>query len=128
MILGSSNFLQEMYMGQWRNFMSRYVSQNEIEGKWIPKYQSEDYPAKLIDQLEWMAEIGFADVDVLWRSYYLRCTEALGVESFRHNLRHAATVYTTERTGVFTSASTARIKGNRNSCIFLAWASGTFSK
>jgi hypothetical protein len=58
----------------------------------------------------------------------LRCTEALGVESFRYNLRHAATVYTTERTGVFTSASTARIKGNKNSCIFLAWASGTFSK
>jgi len=68
-ILGSSNFLQEMYMGQWRNFMIRYVSQNEIEGKWIPKYQSEDCPAKLMDQLEWMAEIGFADVDVLWRSY-----------------------------------------------------------
>ena len=70
MILGSSNFLQEMHMGQWRNFMIRYVSQNEIEGKWIPKYQSEDYPAKLMDQLEWMAEIGFAEVDVLWRSYY----------------------------------------------------------
>ena len=69
MILGSSNFLQEMYMGQWRNFMSRYVSQNEIEGKWIPKYQSEDYPAKLMDQLEWMAEIGFADVDILWKYY-----------------------------------------------------------
>ena len=117
-----------MYMGQWRNFMIRYVSQNEIEGKWIPKYQSEDCPAKLMDQLEWMAEIGLP----MWTSFgevtTLRCTEALGVESFRYNLRHAATVYTTERTGVFTSASTARIKGNRNSCIFLAWASGTFSK
>jgi tRNA (cmo5U34)-methyltransferase len=49
--------------------MSRYVSQNEIEGKWIPKYQPEDLPAKLMDQLEWMPEIDFADVDIPWKYY-----------------------------------------------------------
>ena len=68
-VLGSSDFLQDVYMEQWRNFMSRKVSQNEIEGKWIPKYHAEDRPAKLMDQLEWMAEIGFAEVDVLWKYY-----------------------------------------------------------
>jgi tRNA (cmo5U34)-methyltransferase len=68
-VLGSSDFLQDVYMKQWRKFMSGNVPQEEIEHKWIPKYQAEDRPAKLIDQLEWLAEIGFADVDVLWKYY-----------------------------------------------------------
>ncbi|MGA7792799.1 MAG: methyltransferase domain-containing protein [Candidatus Acidiferrales bacterium] len=68
-VLASSDFLQDVYMNQWRNFMSRNVSKDEIEGKWIPKYEAEDRPAKLMDQLKWMAEIGFAEVDVLWKYY-----------------------------------------------------------
>jgi tRNA (cmo5U34)-methyltransferase len=45
------------------------VSQEEIEGKWIPKYEAEDRPAKLADQLAWLKEIGFSDVDVIWTQY-----------------------------------------------------------
>lgn len=66
-VLGSNDFLQALYMHQWRTFMRRDISEDETEGKWIPKYYSEDRPAKLVDQLRWMAEIGFADVDVLWK-------------------------------------------------------------
>jgi len=47
--------------------MRRNVSEDEIEGKWIRKYQAEDRPAKLMDQIAWMADVGFADVDVLWK-------------------------------------------------------------
>ena len=68
-VLASNDFLQGVYMNEWRRFMGRSLSQDEIEGKWIPKYQEEDRPAKLIDQLAWMREIGFADVDVLWKYY-----------------------------------------------------------
>jgi tRNA (cmo5U34)-methyltransferase len=68
-VLGSSDFLQTVYMNQWRAFMGRSVPQEEIEGKWIPKYYTEDRSAKLVDQLGWMAEIGFADVDVPWKYY-----------------------------------------------------------
>jgi tRNA (cmo5U34)-methyltransferase len=68
-VLGSSDFLQAVYMQQWRIFMGRNVSREEIEGKWIPKYEAEDRPAKLTDQLAWLAEIGFADVDVIWKNY-----------------------------------------------------------
>jgi tRNA (cmo5U34)-methyltransferase len=68
-VLASSDFLQAMYMRQWRAFMRRSVSEEEIEGKWIPKYQAEDRPTKLIDQLAWLNEIGFAGVDVLWKRY-----------------------------------------------------------
>jgi tRNA (cmo5U34)-methyltransferase len=66
-VLASNDFLQTVYMNGWRRFMGQSLSQDEIEGKWIPKYQEEDRPAKLIDQLAWMTEIGFSDVDVLWK-------------------------------------------------------------
>lgn len=68
-VLGSSDFLQSMYMHQWRAFMRHNVSEEEIENTWIPKYEAEDRPARLTDQLAWLAKIGFADVDVLWKSY-----------------------------------------------------------
>ncbi len=68
-VLGSSGFLQAVYMQQWRTFMLRNLSPEEIEVKWIPKYEAEDRPAKLTDQLAWLAEIGFANVDVIWKHY-----------------------------------------------------------
>lgn len=58
-VLASSDFLQDIYMEQWRAFMSRSVPETEIEGKWIPKYYAEDHPAKLTDQLVWLTEVGF---------------------------------------------------------------------
>jgi tRNA (cmo5U34)-methyltransferase len=68
-VLASNDFLQGIYMDEWRRFMSHSISKEEIEGKWIPKYQEEDRPAKLIDQLEWLTEIGFVDVDVIWKCF-----------------------------------------------------------
>ncbi len=68
-VLASNDSLQAVYMNAWRRFMSGSVSSDEIEGKWIQKYKEEDHPAKLIDQLAWMTEIGFVDVDVIWKYY-----------------------------------------------------------
>jgi tRNA (cmo5U34)-methyltransferase len=68
-VLGSNDFLQEMYMRQWREFMRRRVPQEEVEATWIPKYYAEDRPAELIDQLSWLTAIGFTDVDVIWKYY-----------------------------------------------------------
>jgi tRNA (cmo5U34)-methyltransferase len=68
-VLASNDYLQCFYMREWRSFMAQRVSRDEIEGKWIPKYHEEDHPAKLIDHLQWMKEIGFADIDVLWKYF-----------------------------------------------------------
>jgi tRNA (cmo5U34)-methyltransferase len=68
-VLASSDFLQAIYMHRWRAFMRRNISDEEIEEKWIAKHQAEDHPARLVDQLAWLTEIGFADVDVLWKHY-----------------------------------------------------------
>ncbi len=68
-VLGPSAFLQRQYMAQWRKFMRRQVSDEEIEQKWIPKYYEEDRPAILRDQLAWLQEIGFVEVEVIWKYY-----------------------------------------------------------
>ena len=68
-VLGSGDFVQAAYLRKWCEFMRRYVSQEEIEDQWIPKYLAEDRPAKLMPQLTWLAEIGFSDVDILWKYY-----------------------------------------------------------
>jgi tRNA (cmo5U34)-methyltransferase len=68
-ILAPNAFLHEMYINAWLKFMERSISRKEIEGKWLPKHQQEDHPAKLLDQLSWLANIGFADVEVLWKYY-----------------------------------------------------------
>jgi tRNA (cmo5U34)-methyltransferase len=68
-VLASNDFLQAVYMREWRTFMRGGVSETEIERKWIPQYHAEDRPSKLVEQLSWLAEVGFVDVDVLWKHY-----------------------------------------------------------
>jgi len=68
-VLASNEFLQSVYLEKWITFMRREVPEEEIEHKWIPKYRAEDRPARLMDQLAWMVEIGFADIDIIWKRY-----------------------------------------------------------
>ncbi|MEW5803277.1 MAG: class I SAM-dependent methyltransferase [bacterium] len=68
-VLASSDTLQEMYMSRWKEFLAKSVSQDEIENKWIPKYYEEDRPARFTNQLSWLSEIGFTNVDVIWKYY-----------------------------------------------------------
>jgi tRNA (cmo5U34)-methyltransferase len=68
-VLASGSFLQSLYMEQWRNFMLRKVSSEEIVGIWLPKYEAEDRPARLTDHLTWLSGAGFVEVDVIWKYY-----------------------------------------------------------
>ena len=68
-ILGSSSHLQKRYMEKWREYMRLQVSEEEIEQKWIPLHYDEDHPSKLINQLDWLQDIGFTEVDVVWKYY-----------------------------------------------------------
>jgi len=68
-VLGSSEVLQRVYLAQWRAFMQRSVSQEDIDGMWMPRYEAEVRPAPLVDQLTWLTTIGFRDVDVVWKYY-----------------------------------------------------------
>jgi tRNA (cmo5U34)-methyltransferase len=68
-VLGSNETLQNLYMNKWKKFMQRKISQSEVENIWCPKYEDEDKPAKTIDQLKWMEEIGFKKTDIIWKYY-----------------------------------------------------------
>jgi tRNA (cmo5U34)-methyltransferase len=68
-VLGSTDYLQKVNMSRWTDYMNRQVSMAEINDKWIPRYEAEDRPAKLIDQLNWLNDIGFKSVDVIWKYY-----------------------------------------------------------
>lgn len=68
-VLASNSHLQDAYMRKWKAFMGKSVSEREIEEKWIRKYMEEDRPAKLMDQLAWLAKIGFINTDVIWKYY-----------------------------------------------------------
>lgn len=69
--LGSNDYLQSLYVDKWKEFMSLSVSMKEIEEKWIPAAKEEDHPAKLIGHIDWLREIGFKDVEVIWKYYHL---------------------------------------------------------
>lgn len=68
-ILGSSPELQERYMEKWREYMLLQVSAKEIDQKWIPQHYDEDHPASLMSQLDWLQDVGFLEVDVVWKYY-----------------------------------------------------------
>jgi tRNA (cmo5U34)-methyltransferase len=68
-VLGSNDFLQSAYMNQWRNFMRRSVTDADIENRWLRKYQEEDHPTVLTEHLGWMGDIGFTEIDVIWKRY-----------------------------------------------------------
>jgi tRNA (cmo5U34)-methyltransferase len=68
-VLAANDELQDVYMRKWVDYMQQSCSRDEIESKWLPKYRAEDNPAKLIEQIKWLEEIGFEDVDVIWKYY-----------------------------------------------------------
>jgi tRNA (cmo5U34)-methyltransferase len=68
-ILASEEYVQQHYMEKWKKFMARTISWEEIENQWIPRYYAEDHPEKLTDHLSWLSEVGFRDVDVIWKYY-----------------------------------------------------------
>ncbi len=68
-VLGSSGFLQNKYMKKWIEYMNRNCSMDEITGKWLVNYEKEDRPSKLSDQIKWLENIGFKNVDIIWKYY-----------------------------------------------------------
>ena len=56
-------------MHRWREYMLRAVPEHEVFDKWMTVYETEDRPSKLVDQLMWLAEIGFDEVDVVWKYF-----------------------------------------------------------
>lgn len=68
-VLGSSDYLQAMYIKKWKEFMAKNHSHEDIENKWMPTHRAEDNPSKMSDHIKWLDDVGFKQVDVLWKYY-----------------------------------------------------------
>ncbi len=68
-VLGSTDYLQNLYIEKWKEFMALNHSHKEIENKWMPTHRREDKPAKMIDHIQWLQEACFKQVDVVWKYY-----------------------------------------------------------
>lgn len=68
-VLGSNEHFQNNNMEKWVLYMNKSFSINDITSNWLVKYKNEDKPARLIDQIKWLEDIGFSDVDVIWKHY-----------------------------------------------------------
>jgi tRNA (cmo5U34)-methyltransferase len=69
LVLGSDDGLQILYMERWAEFLSRNLTQDEVENAVLLRYRQEDSPARLVDHLRWLNEAGFIGVDVVWKYY-----------------------------------------------------------
>lgn len=68
-ILGSTSYLNQVYMDKWVDFMLLHHTREEIEEVWLPKHREEDFPSPLHKHIQWMKDAGFTDVDVVWKYY-----------------------------------------------------------
>ena len=68
-IQGSNDYLQDMYVEEWKEFLKMNYSLDEIDGI-LADHRREDSPAILFNQLKWLEKIGFKNVDVIWKCYY----------------------------------------------------------
>ncbi|AFS77783.1 methyltransferase, type 12 [Gottschalkia acidurici 9a] len=69
LVLGSSDIIQNLYISQWKEFMYKSISNEEIDNKLMRKYYEEDNPSKLIDQIHWLENIGFKNVDIIFKYF-----------------------------------------------------------
>ena len=68
-VLGSDDEVQSLYMKQWKEYMYQSFPREQVDMVQVKRYQQEDSPAKLIDHLDWLNEVGFSNVDVVWKYY-----------------------------------------------------------
>lgn len=68
-ILGSNSHLQQCYMEKWQEYMLLEIAVEEVEQKWIPQHYAEDHPASLMSQMDWLRDLGFVHIDVIWKYY-----------------------------------------------------------
>ncbi|MCK9152461.1 class I SAM-dependent methyltransferase [Methanobacterium alcaliphilum] len=68
-VLGPTEYLQNLYLDKWKQFMNLNISMEEINNKWIPLHHKEDKPAKMGEHIEWLKEVGFKNVEVVWKYY-----------------------------------------------------------
>lgn len=67
-VLSSDDWVEDLYMRKWREFMALSQDNAGIEAI-LERYRREDSLPHLMDQLRWLSEVGFSQVDVIWKRF-----------------------------------------------------------
>ncbi|MCP3660165.1 MAG: class I SAM-dependent methyltransferase [Bacteroidetes bacterium] len=65
---GATAYLEKMYLTQWIEFMQMQLKDEEIK-EYIKIRNRSDIPVSLDKHITWLKEIGFKNVDVVWKYY-----------------------------------------------------------
>ncbi len=68
-VIGSSEYLEELYLKNWKDYMAQSISDEEINKKWLGRHRKDGNPEKLCVHLKYLEEIGFTNIDVIWKYY-----------------------------------------------------------
>lgn len=69
LVLGSNDYLQKLNLEKWGEFLARSLSKEEIM-EMKGRYDEEDHPFRLMDEISWLKETGFLTIDVVWKYYH----------------------------------------------------------
>lgn len=69
-VQGSTPYWQNLSIERWKDFMRLAIPEREVEDKWMRLHREEDFPSPLLQQLQWLTELGFTTPDVLWKEHY----------------------------------------------------------
>jgi tRNA (cmo5U34)-methyltransferase len=70
-IKGETPYLQELYWARWLDKVRRKGAAEERIRESIDRRTAYDQDALLIDQLRWLKEAGFANVDCVYKNYFV---------------------------------------------------------
>ena len=68
--IGSNEKLEEIYVSRWIDFMKNNFSLEQINNELLPKYYHKEIPTQLLRQINWLSELGFTDVEIIWKYYH----------------------------------------------------------
>ncbi|MDA3894253.1 MAG: class I SAM-dependent methyltransferase [Salinivirgaceae bacterium] len=66
-VIAASETTETNIMELWKQWLRRYHSEDDLMEMVINRYYEEDRPTTIANHLNWMQEIGFIEVDVIWR-------------------------------------------------------------
>lgn len=68
-VLASCKHIQSLYLNKWGLFANKGLVDDRDSIELLEKYQKDDNPSVLMDQIKWLEKSGFKEIDVIWKYY-----------------------------------------------------------
>ncbi len=69
LVLGSGIHIKNLNIKRWKEHIMKYFNDPEALEELLPKYQADDNPSVLFNHLKWLDNIGFKEIDTIWKYY-----------------------------------------------------------